>query len=156
EALLARARRREVAFAVLFIDLDHFKTINDTLGHDAGDAVLVEISARILQCVRTSDMVARFGGDEFAVLLDELRPGDDPLMIGERILHSLERPIPLRGRDVVITGSIGVAQFPEVSGSVDDILKGADTAMYVAKRRGRNNIQAVGAVLDEERVRLAL
>jgi diguanylate cyclase (GGDEF)-like protein len=156
EALMARGRRRDLAFAVLFIDLDHFKTINDTLGHDAGDAVLVEISARISQCVRTSDMVARFGGDEFAVLLDELRPGDLPLAIGERILRSLERPIALRGRDVVVTGSIGVAQYPEVNGSVDDILKAADTAMYVAKRRGRNNIQAVGAVLDEERVRLAL
>jgi EAL domain-containing protein (putative c-di-GMP-specific phosphodiesterase class I) len=90
------------------------------------------------------------------VLLEELRPGDLPLAIGERILSSLERPIALRGRDVVVTGSIGVAQYPEVTGSVDDILKAADTAMYVAKRRGRNNIQAVGAVLDEERVRLAL
>jgi len=156
EGLLARGRRRDLAFAVLFIDLDHFKAINDTLGHDAGDAVLVEISNRVTQCVRTTDMVARLGGDEFAVLLEELRPGDVPLAIGERILQSLERPIELGGRDVVVTGSIGVAQYPEVTGSVDDILKAADTAMYVAKRRGRNNIQAVGAVLDEERVHMAL
>jgi diguanylate cyclase (GGDEF)-like protein len=156
ETTLAKARRRQLPFAVLFIDLDHFKAINDTLGHHAGDAVLLEVAWRISQCVRTSDLVARLGGDEFAVLLDELNPGDVPYVVGERILTSLERPIALPGGDVVVTGSIGVAQYPEVSGSVDDILKAADTAMYLAKRRGRNNIQVVGAVPDEERTRLAL
>jgi diguanylate cyclase (GGDEF)-like protein len=156
EGTLAKARRRGLPFAVLFIDLDHFKSINDTLGHHAGDAVLLEVAWRISQCVRTSDMVARLGGDEFAVLLDELSPGDGPYVVGERIRASLERPIALPGGDVVVTGSIGVAQYPEVSGSVDDILKAADTAMYLAKRRGRNNIQVIGAVPDEDRSRLAM
>src|SRR5204863_265943 len=144
ETTLARARRRELGFAVLFIDLDRFKAINDDLGHDAGDAVLIELSARICACVRTSDMVARLGGDEFAVLIDELHAADDPLDVGHRILRSIERPIALRSGEVVVTGSIGVARYPDVSGSVDDILKAADTAMYAAKRSGRNTIQLVG------------
>jgi diguanylate cyclase (GGDEF)-like protein len=156
EGTLARARRRELAFAVMFIDLDRFKAINDTLGHDAGDAVLREIAARITQCVRANDTVARFGGDEFAVLLDDLRPGDPPLAIGERILRSLEQPIEIGHHEVVVTGSIGVAQYPDIAGTVDDLLRAADTAMYVAKRRGRNNIQVVGGITDEERGRAAL
>src|SRR5213078_406370 len=138
------------------IDLDRFKAINDDLGHDAGDAVLIEISARICACVRTSDMVARLGGDEFAVLLDELQPTDHPLDVGRRILRSIERPIMLQGGEVVVTASIGVARYPDAAGSVDDILKAADTAMYAAKRSGRNNIQIVGEVAAEDRDRVSL
>jgi diguanylate cyclase (GGDEF)-like protein len=156
ETALARGRRHAVAFAVLFIDLDRFKAINDTLGHDAGDLVLIEIAARIGQCVRATDLVARLGGDEFAVLLDDLEPGDQPLDVGRRILCGIERPIALPGGEIVVTGSIGMACYPEVSGTADDLLKAADSAMYLAKRRGRNNIQVVGVVNAEERARLAM
>jgi diguanylate cyclase (GGDEF)-like protein len=156
ETTLARALRHPLAFAVMFIDLDRFKAINDTRGHDTGDAVLREVSDRLREAVRTSDVVARLGGDEFAVFLDDVGAGSCPLEIAERVLTSLERAIVIDGRDLVVTASIGVARFPEVSGTVDDILKAADSAMYLAKGRGRNNVQVYGAVPDEQRARQAL
>jgi diguanylate cyclase (GGDEF)-like protein len=156
ETTLARAQRHPLSFAVMFIDLDRFKAINDTCGHDVGDAVLCATSDRLREAVRTSDVVARLGGDEFAVFLDDVGSGTFPLEIAERVLTSLERPIVMDGQDLVVTASIGVARFPEVSGTVDDILKAADSAMYLAKGRGRNNVQVYGAVPDEQRARQAL
>jgi diguanylate cyclase (GGDEF)-like protein len=156
EITLARARRRGVEFAVMFIDLDRFKAINDTCGHDIGDLVLCEIAERLRQALRTSDVVARLGGDEFAVFLDDLWPDSRPLEVAERIRRSLERPIILGDRTLVVTPSIGLARYPEVTGSVDDILKAADSAMYVAKNKGRNNVQVYGSVSEQERARLAL
>jgi diguanylate cyclase len=156
EITLARALRHPLAFAVMFIDLDRFKAINDTCGHDVGDAVLREVSERLRDAVRTSDVVARLGGDEFAVFLDDVGQASCPLEIAERVLISLERPIAIDDRDLVVTASIGVARFPEVLGTVDDILKAADSAMYLAKGRGRNNVQVYGAVPDEQRAREAL
>jgi diguanylate cyclase (GGDEF)-like protein len=156
ETTLARAQRHDLAFAVMFIDLDRFKAINDTRGHDAGDFVLREISDRLREAVRTSDVVARLGGDEFAVFLDDIGSVWSPVEVAERILTSLERPIVLDGHDLVVTASIGVARFPETTGTVDDILKAADSAMYLAKGRGRNNVQVYGSVPDETRARQAL
>ena len=157
ETTLARARRRGgVEFAVMFIDLDRFKAINDTCGHDIGDLVLCEIAERLRQALRTSDVVARLGGDEFAVFLDDLWPDSRPLEVAERIRKSLERPIILGDRTLVVTPSIGLARYPEVTGSVDDILKAADSAMYLAKNKGRNNVQVYGSVSEQERTRLAL
>jgi len=156
ETTIARARRRNVEFAVMFIDLDRFKAINDTCGHDIGDTVLCEIAERLRQALRTSDVVARLGGDEFAVFLDDLWPDSRPLEVAERIRRSLERPIILGDRTLVVTPSIGLVRYPEVTGTVDDILKAADSAMYLAKNRGRNNVQVYGAVSEQERARLAL
>ncbi|HEY0190765.1 MAG TPA: GGDEF domain-containing response regulator [Kofleriaceae bacterium] len=160
EATLAKASRRRVAFAVLFIDLDRFKAINDSCGHAAGDIVLCEIAERMRQATRPTDVVARLGGDEFAVFLDDLWPDARPLEVAERILDALARPIAVPGREVTVTASIGLACYPEiagsVAGSVDEILKAADSAMYVAKGHGRNNIQAYGAVSEAERARRAL
>jgi diguanylate cyclase (GGDEF)-like protein len=153
---LARGQRHALAFAVLYIDLDRFKTINDNYGHDAGDAVLREVSARLRKAVRNSDLVARLGGDEFAVFLDDVDSAWCPVEIAERMLHGLERPIAVDGRELVVSASIGVARYPEVRGSVDDLLKAADSAMYVAKGQGRNNVQVYGAVADAHRTRLAL
>jgi len=156
ETTLARARRRGVEFAVMFIDLDRFKAVNDTCGHDTGDAVLCEVAERLRQALRTSDVVARLGGDEFAVFLDDLWPDSRPLEVAERIRRSLERPIVLGSRTLVVTPSIGLARYPEVTGNVDDILKAADSAMYLAKNRGRNNVQVYGAVSEQDREHLAL
>jgi diguanylate cyclase (GGDEF)-like protein len=156
ETTLARGQRHELAFAVMFIDLDRFKAINDTCGHDVGDAVLRVTSDRLREAVRTSDVVARLGGDEFAVFLDDVGSGSRPVEIAERVLTSLERPIVVDGNALVVTASIGVARYPEVTGTVDDILKAADSAMYLAKGRGRNNVQVYGAVPDEQRARQAL
>jgi diguanylate cyclase (GGDEF)-like protein len=156
ETTLARAHRRAVAFAVMFIDLDHFKTINDTCGHSVGDAVLCEVTDRLRQAVRTSDVVARLGGDELAVFLDDLWPDSCPGEVAERIRRSLEQPIVIDGKIVVVTASIGLVHYPEVTGSVDDLLKAADSAMYLAKRSGRNNVQVYGAVSEADLARRAL
>jgi diguanylate cyclase (GGDEF)-like protein len=156
ETALARSRRRGIEFAVMFIDLDRFKAVNDTCGHDAGDAVLCEVAERLRQALRTTDVVARLGGDEFAVFLDDLWPDARPLEVAERIRRSLERPIILGDRTLVVTPSIGLVRYPEVTGTVDDILKAADSAMYLAKNRGRNNVQVYGSVSEHERARMAL
>jgi diguanylate cyclase (GGDEF)-like protein len=156
ESALARARRRAQSFAVLFVDLDRFKAINDTCGHDVGDAVLCEVAERLHQAVRTTDVVARLGGDEFAVVLEDLFPTSCPFEVAERIRTSLEQPIDVDGHKLVVTASIGVALYPEITGTIDDILKAADTAMYVAKGRGRNNVQLSGEVPTELRARLAV
>jgi diguanylate cyclase (GGDEF)-like protein len=156
ETTRARASRRGVAFAVMYIDLDQFKAINDTRGHDAGDAVLCEVAERLRQAVRTSDVVARLGGDEFAVFLDDLWPDSCPREVAERIRCSLEQPILIDGRSLVVTASIGLVHYPEVSGSADEILKAADSAMYLAKACGRNNVQIYGAVSEADRARRTL
>ena len=157
ETSIARARRRDVAFAVMFIDIDRFKAINDTRGHDVGDTVLCEVARRLYQAVRTTDVVARLGGDEFAVLLDDLYPqGACPAEVAERIRASIEQPICIDHQKLVVTASIGVATYPEVTGSVDEVLKAADTAMYLAKGRGRNNVQLSGSVPADVRSRLSL
>ena len=156
ENALARARRRNVGFAVIFVDLDRFKAINDTRGHDVGDTVLCEVARRLYEAVRTTDVVARLGGDEFAVLLDDLGPASCPAEVAERIRCGLERPIHVDSHTLVVTASVGVAIYPEVSGSVDEMLKAADTAMYLAKGKGRNNVQLSGSVPADVRARLAL
>jgi diguanylate cyclase (GGDEF)-like protein len=156
EISLSRARRRDVAFAVMFIDIDRFKAINDTRGHDVGDTVLCEVARRLYQAVRTTDVVARLGGDEFAVLLDDLYPASCPAEVAERIRASIEQPICIDHHKLVVTASIGVATYPEVTGSVDEVLKAADTAMYLAKGRGRNNVQLSGSVPADVRSRLSL
>ncbi len=150
------ASRRNVACAVLFIDLDRFKAINDTCGHDAGDAVLCEVSNRLRELVRASDVVARLGGDEFAVFLDDLDRTSRPTEVAERIVRALARPIQVRDRHLVVTASVGVACYPDVAGTVDDLLKAADSAMYVAKSCGRDNVQCFGASSAEAQARLDL
>ncbi|MCE9575053.1 MAG: GGDEF domain-containing response regulator [Deltaproteobacteria bacterium] len=148
--------RRNLACAVLFIDLDRFKAINDTCGHDAGDAVLCEVSNRLHELVRSSDVVARLGGDEFAVFLDDLDRTSRPTEVAERIVRALARPIVVGDRHLVVTASVGVACYPEVAGAVDDLLKAADSAMYVAKSCGRDNVQVFGASSAAAQARLDL
>ncbi|HET9625743.1 MAG TPA: diguanylate cyclase, partial [Kofleriaceae bacterium] len=154
EAALAKVSRVGGAFAVMFIDLDRFKAINDTYGHDAGDLVLCEVIERLRQSVRASDMVARLGGDELAVVLDDLWPEARPLEVAERILAAVAQPITTGSRALAVTASIGLACYPDRAGtigsSVDAILKAADAAMYRAKRGGRNNIQVDGAASEAE------
>ena len=154
EHALAKTQRAGGAFAVMFIDLDRFKSINDTYGHDAGDIVLCEVIERLRQSVRTSDMVARLGGDELAVFLDDLWPDSRPLEVAERILATVAQPIATGSRALSVTASIGLACYPDragtIGGTVDAILKAADAAMYRAKRSGRNNVQIDGAVSDSE------
>jgi len=134
---LASARRSQGRLAIMLLDLDHFKPINDAHGHEAGDEVLKIVAARLKTCVRESDTVARVGGDEFVVMLP-VRDSEDAASIAQKILHSLAEPVPVAGERFAIGCSIGISQFPEDSPEKEELLKHADRAMYLAKAAGRN------------------
>ncbi|WP_212994444.1 GGDEF domain-containing protein [Actinoplanes auranticolor] len=133
---LARSRRHTADTAVLLLDLDRFKQINDTLGHEAGDEVLREVARRIDQTVRTEDTAARLGGDEFAVLVEDLADDDAAVTIAERITAALGRPVTFGGHPLSIGASIGIAYSEDGPADPDDIMRRADAAMYHAKREG--------------------
>ncbi|MEE9383948.1 MAG: GGDEF domain-containing response regulator [Nannocystaceae bacterium] len=137
---MARVRRTGGFIAVLFLDLDRFKQINDTLGHDAGDQLLKGISGRLLDTVRDMDTVARLGGDEFAIVLEELESPERANEVAERVLHAVAQPLVLDGESIVPACSVGVACFPMTADSPDELLKQADESMYSAKRAGRNRV----------------
>ena len=135
------AERYERRVAVAYIDLDKFKFINDTLGHEAGDKLLVEVARRLLSCVRESDTVARLGGDEFVIVLYYQATEDITMHAMQRILHSISEPILINETEVRTSCSIGFSFFPQDGGDVHTLLKNADAAMYRAKELGRNNFQ---------------
>jgi diguanylate cyclase (GGDEF)-like protein/PAS domain S-box-containing protein len=132
---LARARRYRTRIAVLLIDVDGFKQINDTLGHDAGDAALAEIAIRLQGCLRQTDTVARWGGDEFSVIVTDVRSAADATCAAEQIITALRPPMPLAGRMLTITVSIGMSLFPVDGAGPDELLRRADHAMYRSKAR---------------------
>jgi diguanylate cyclase (GGDEF)-like protein/PAS domain S-box-containing protein len=140
EQALATARRDHTRLAVLLIDLDNFKTINDTLGHNIGDGILVEVARRLRESVRDSDIVARLGGDEFVVALTESGSGAVPVLAA-KLLHALARPYVIDGYDLNSTPSIGISVYPEDGDSAESLIKSSDVAMYHAKSNGRNNFQ---------------
>lgn len=140
ENALARARRDKERVAILYLDLDRFKEINDRFGHAAGDQLLREVGHRLATCVRESDTVGRLGGDEFAVLLPRIGQPDDAMAVAEKIRRELRRPIALDDRAVTVAGSIGIALYPDHGERESDLLKLADDAMYAAKRRGGNRL----------------
>jgi diguanylate cyclase (GGDEF)-like protein/PAS domain S-box-containing protein len=137
EVFIERAKRSQENLAVMMVDLDNFKRVNDSLGHQAGDTVLCEISRRLKACIRKSDTVARMGGDEFIVLLPDLRSVDDAHDVCQKLLASVAQPIRIGSHDIIVTASIGIGLFPEC-GDVDALFKNADLAMYNVKARGRN------------------
>ena len=141
ERAVRKSRRRSGRFSVLFIDLDRFKEVNDTLGHAAGDQLLQAVAGRITSAVRQSDLVARLGGDEFVVLIEEHRGPEEVMIVAQKVLANLFRPVVLEWREVNISGSIGIASFPEDGQDLGTLVKNADAAMYQAKERGRNNFQ---------------
>ena len=126
---------------VMLLDLDRFKVVNDTLGHQAGDELLREAAARLGYCVRGYDTVARLGGDEFAILLPEVRSGDDLGRIANKIVDAFKEPFLLEGKEAFVTASIGISVYPADSEDGDDLLKQADSAMYFAKRSGRSTFR---------------
>ena len=144
------AERDQKKVALLFLDLDHFKRINDSLGHAYGDRLLKITADRIHSCLRTSDTVARLGGDEFVVILPMIGCSDDVPKITNKILEKLMLPVKLEEHEVYTSASIGVALYPDDGISVDDLLKNADIAMYQAKEHGRSNIQFFSSGMNEK------
>lgn len=147
-AMMRMSARRSVG--LLFIDLDHFKEVNDGYGHAAGDALLIEVGHRLEQAVRPGDVVARLGGDEFVVLLPDLSSRDLCLEVAQRLLDDLGRPIEIDGRAMPIGASIGAAFAPENGETGDELLRAADLAMYEAKLRGRNGVSTFSASMREQ------
>jgi diguanylate cyclase (GGDEF)-like protein len=155
---IAQARRDESLIGVLYLDLDHFKRINDTLGHSVGDALLQNVADRVVSCIRETDFVARqelgsavsrLGGDEFTVLLTDVHDVTGLAKVARRILKSLESPFSLEDHEVVISGSIGITTWPSDGNDAETLLRNADTAMYHVKERGRNGHQFFAQSMNE-------
>jgi diguanylate cyclase (GGDEF)-like protein/PAS domain S-box-containing protein len=141
ERALEKARRSQDRLAVLFLDLDRFKNVNDSLGHHAGDELLKQAAERLRGCLRGEDLVARLGGDEFVVLMDPGREPDTALRVAEKILQVFRRPFELEGQRFVTSASIGISHYPEHGRDCTTLLQHADAAMYEAKKRGRNRAE---------------
>lgn len=146
---LAVAQRNSTRLALMYIDLDKFKPVNDTYGHGVGDLLLKDVALRIHDCLRESDTAARVGGDEFVILLPTIETGEDASKVGEKIRHALSRPFELAGHTLKIGSSIGVAVFPDHGGEEKLLVRSADAAMYHAKKNGRNNVKMYHPELEE-------
>jgi diguanylate cyclase (GGDEF)-like protein/PAS domain S-box-containing protein len=145
---ILRANRRSGKLAVMFVDLDHFKAVNDSLGHAYGDDLLKHVSERILDCVRKTDTVARFGGDEFAVLLNEVSDLGDVATISKKILEQLTSSFKIADHEIYVSASIGISFYPDDGQHAFVLIKNADAAMYAAKEQGRNNYQFFSAEMN--------
>jgi diguanylate cyclase (GGDEF)-like protein/PAS domain S-box-containing protein len=159
------AKRSNKQLAVLFLDLDNFKHINDSLGHETGDILLKSVAQRLTSCIRSSDTISRQGGDEFIILLDEGKNGESASSIAEKIQAALTLPHTVNNRELHITTSIGISIYPLDGQDAETLIKCADTAMYHAKKKGRNNhqffrsemnIRAVNRQLIETDLRIAI
>jgi diguanylate cyclase (GGDEF)-like protein/PAS domain S-box-containing protein len=147
---LSHAQRDKARLAVIFLDLDRFKVINDSLGHNIGDQLLQAVAARVSSCVRESDTVARLGGDEFTLLLPHLNQFEDAAPIAAKILEAVRYPFHIEGREFYITTSIGISLYPEDGLDAEALIKNADTAMYQAKELGRDNYQLFNAFINQK------
>lgn len=138
---VSKAKRSNASVALLFLDLDHFKVINDTLGHDVGDVLLTKVARRFQRQCRQSDTVARLGGDEFVFILEDIGKPEDASVVARKIMAALARPVAAGGHTLNVTTSIGIALYPDDSGEIEGVLKCADIALYAAKKVGRSNYQ---------------
>lgn len=136
--IFKQSRRYKRKLALLFIDLDGFKSVNDTLGHDAGDELLIEVAKRLKGCVRDSDVLARLGGDEFTVIFSTITALEDPKLGAQKILQNLAAPFNIKGHNTCISASIGMSVYPDHGENIKVLLKKADKAMYLAKEAGKN------------------
>ncbi len=150
---IAQARRHRSGIAVLYLDLDHFKLVNDGLGHSVGDGLLSEVAARLQGSIRASDTVSRLGGDEFTILLNETSSSEAVFGVARKILHSIARRFRVDSHELFITASIGISIFPTDGEDVETLLKCADSAMYRAKELGRNQAQLFTSTMNERYVR---
>jgi diguanylate cyclase (GGDEF)-like protein len=146
EQAVQRARRRNSKLAVVFLDLDGFKQVNDAHGHDAGDALLIEVAARLRKHLRSSDLIARLGGDEFLVVLEDIQDLVPVDTVARKLLSEVDRSFSLAGAEVHVTGSIGISVLPDDAVDANGLMKHADTAMYTAKQAGKNTLRFYSAV----------
>jgi diguanylate cyclase (GGDEF)-like protein len=146
---LVVARRNQTVLSVLFIDLDRFKIINDTLGHDIGDEVLKAVASRLKSTLRESDFISRWGGDEFVVILENMASASDAAIISTNIIQALQKPIAFNAHSLTTTASIGIAVYPENGKDSNTLIKHADSAMYLAKETGKNNFRYYTKELSE-------
>jgi diguanylate cyclase (GGDEF)-like protein/PAS domain S-box-containing protein len=154
---VVRADRNKETFALLLLDLDRFKAINDSLGHTAGDAVLKETAQRLRGCLRETDTVSRFGGDEFNILLTQVHSDEETELVAHKILKAMEWPHDIDGHEMVLTCSIGIAMYPRDGLDQGTLFKNADTALYRAKDLGRNNFQFYSSAMNAQALeRIAL
>ncbi|QJR13474.1 sensor domain-containing protein [Usitatibacter palustris] len=153
DGALARARRAKRRVAVMFLDLDHFKDVNDTLGHRVGDLVLKELSRRLRATLRQSDLLARISGDEFVMVLEDLPSNETHERIAGKVLDEARRVFSVEGNEVHVSASLGLAVYPEDGNDGEMLLKNADAAMYAAKELGRNNFRLYSAELAARRIR---
>jgi diguanylate cyclase (GGDEF)-like protein/PAS domain S-box-containing protein len=148
--ILALARRHGTLVAIMFIDLDNFKTVNDSFGHHMGDALLKEVAARIKEVLREADMVSRLGGDEFLAILADLAAPEDAAKIADKLLQTISAPIALQGQQLCANASIGISLFPRDGDNADDLIRRADAAMYSAKDHGRRHSRFYTPGLSDE------
>jgi len=146
--VLTRLPYRKRQAAVLYLDLDHFKQINDTLGHPVGDLLLVSVSERLKSCVRSGDTVARLGGDEFAIILVDMARAEDVSKVAQKIVDTMSKLFTVTGYELFVTTSIGISLYPSDGEDAETLMKKADTAMYRAKGQGRNNYQLYSSALN--------
>lgn len=158
EEMVMQARQNHSNIAVLFLDLDRFKPINDSMGHPAGDRVLKEVATRLQNCLKKQDLVSRMSGDEFTIALADQKTtnsaANTAVKVGERILHALQQPFLIEKRELFLTGSIGIAIFPGDGQTVTELLKNSDMAMYHAKDQGRNSVQFFDETMNKKAVEL--
>jgi diguanylate cyclase len=150
--VLSRAKRKDHDFAIMFLDLDGFKDVNDTLGHDIGDALLKDVAVRLTSSVREEDLVSRIGGDEFIIVFEETCR-DELEDISSRIIHNVGNPYYFSDKKAHVTPSIGIALFPDHGNEIDSLVDHADKAMYAAKKRGKNNYLIYSPDLQVEQQR---
>jgi diguanylate cyclase (GGDEF)-like protein len=146
---ISRAVRQMGRFALLFIDIDHFKMINDSMGHDAGDMLLTALTERLTQALRRTDTISRLGGDEFTVIAESIEDPEDAALIAQNLLQTLSEAVKIGEREVHVSGSIGIALYPDDGNNLGALLKNADAAMYRAKDLGRNMFQFYAAEMSE-------
>ena len=147
--MIMQARRHAAPLAVLFVDLDQFKAVNDTLGHAGGDGLLRQVAARLQAAVRAGDTVARISGDEFAIVLTDLVRPEDAALVAQKIIDGLGSPVEVEGNEVFVTASVGIAAFPADGDDAETLIGAADAAMYRAKQAGRNAYQFFTAEINQ-------
>jgi len=147
---IQKSKRNSGCFALLFLDMDGFKEVNDSLGHSAGDHLLQQIAVRIKNCIRDEDTAARFGGDEFTVIIEEIKQATDAELVAAKIINAISEPISVRENAVNVSTSVGISIYPDDANDANELMYAADSAMFRAKNRGKNNYRLFSRMKDEK------